>query len=738
MVDHLQTNACSNERRLIESDEFQFEFVSELAEMESWRKEIYRPIYHIHKWWAKRLGSVFRAVLLGSALPESEKLAEAFYRKHDFAPLTVFDPFLGSGTTIGEAHKLGFTALGRDINPVALEAVRVAFGPLDRGALMDAFAQLSSTVGERIRKLYETSDASGHSCDALYFFWVKVLACPSCSTSVDLFSSYIFARNAYPERKPEVRVYCPYCADIFTARITDKQVTCSHCNATFDPLSAPASGASAICTVCNHKFSIVKAVSAGSEPPAHRIFAKLVLTSSRDKQYLAASKADIEAYSRCSSELARNDLVLPTLMLEDGHNTRQAINFGYRSWRQFFNDRQLLALAWLRNAILEISDEAVRDAFLTVFSGTLEFNNLFASYKGEGTGAIRHMFSHHILKPERVPVEGNVWGTEKSSGSFATLFRSRLLRAIDYRVAPFELAVERINDRKRGLRVYGGSSSFSGHVAIDWPPSRLDSHAIFLSCGDSARTELPAESVDVVVTDPPFFDNVHYSELADFFFAWQQLGPTPFARVRSSTRHLQEVQDVSAAQFATKLRSVFEECRRVLKKQGLLVFSYHHSRTDGWLSLAKAVAGAGFSFVNCHPVKSEMSVAAPKSQTKEPIQIDVILVCRPQTTDFRLRKDAPDALGAATQRAREKALRLESVKLNLSANDKRVLLIGQFLVEASSGRSTDELVTVLTSSMADLNAAAICISEKQSPPAHYEPAPDSEPQLVLLEQPTEI
>ena len=63
----------------------------------------------------------------------------------------------------------------------------------------------------------------------------------------------------------------------------------------------------------------------------------------------------------------------------------------------------------------------------------LEFNNLFASYKGEGTGAVRHMFSHHILKPERTPIEANVWGTPKSSGSFSNLFRSRLLRAIEYR-----------------------------------------------------------------------------------------------------------------------------------------------------------------------------------------------------------------------------------------------------------------------------------------------------------------
>src|SRR2546426_5113960 len=166
----IQSKRTSLGRRLIESDEFPIEFVSQLAEMESWRKEVHRPIYHIHKWWANRLGSVFRAILLGSALPEKEKLTEVFYRKHDFNGLTVFDPFMGSGTTIGEAHKLGFTALGRDINPVACEAVRVALGSLDRDGLMEAFGRLSSGVGERIRQLYQTTDASGQICDALYYF----------------------------------------------------------------------------------------------------------------------------------------------------------------------------------------------------------------------------------------------------------------------------------------------------------------------------------------------------------------------------------------------------------------------------------------------------------------------------------------------------------------------------------------------------------------------------------------
>lgn len=359
---------------------------------------------------------------------------------------------------------------------------------------------------------------------------------------------------------------------------------------------------------------------------------------------------------------------------------------------------------------------------------------MFASYKGEGTGAIRHMFAHHILKPERVPIEGNVWGTSKSSGSFSTLFKSRLLRAIEYHAAPFELEIERTNGSNKGKRVFGASAPLSGRVETKWPPlPKPASRAIYLSCGSSATTGLPDASVDLVVTDPPFFDNVHYSELADFFFAWQQLGPSPFVGKCMTTRHAEEVQDTSAEQFAAKLRAVFAECCRVLREDGLLVFTYHHSRMDGWTSLADAVVGAGFSLVNCHPVKSEMSVAAPKSQAKEPIQLDVVLVCRKQEADSRKRSDTKIAFQRAVEHATLKASRLKECGLALSVNDRRVILIGQFLVETCAGRSAEQLSDVLLSNLTDLDLAAMRLLESQATqPANH--VKRDERQLALLDK----
>jgi putative DNA methylase len=356
------------------------------------------------------------------------------------------------------------------------------------------------------------------------------------------------------------------------------------------------------------------------------------------------------------------------------------MSYAFTAWRDFFNDRQLLALAILNGAIARISDEPTRAALLTLFSGVLEFNSMFASYKGEGTGAVRHTFSHHIVKPERTPIEANVWGTPKSSGSFSNLFRSRLLRAFEYREAPTEV---------NGTATAKGrvcAEPFSGKVEKQWPKNaRFAERAIYLSCGDSADTRLPDQCLDLIMTDPPFFDNVHYSELADFFHAWRQLthlGPHQATTMRS----LAEVQDAVADRFAAKLQAVFRERHRILKDDGLLVFTYHHSRDEGWTALAEAILSAGFAVANSQPVKAEMSVAAPKSQAKEPIQLDIIIVYGKEAGGRTQRPTISKAMDAAKVKFR----RPSEAGFSPSRNDRKIVMFGQLLTTLTTPEGAAE------------------------------------------------
>jgi adenine-specific DNA methylase len=679
-------------RTALESRSFPFERLSGIAEIESWRKEINRPVNHIHKWWAQRLGSVFRAILISAFSPPDTDILDAFYTRRRASNHVVFDPFMGSGTTISEAVKLGFRAIGQDINPVSHFLVKNAMAVHSRTRIIQEYEAIEADTAPAIRYFYQTSlpfglFANGLPAEVLYFFWVKVLACPSCGQDVDLFTNYIFAHHAYPKKYPTSKAICPACGAVNTVDYDSESATCADCRAPFSPQTGPARGQTAHCPYCQHSFSISRTVKATGLPPRDRMYAKMVLLHDGEKQYARITRDDLDLFDEAERQLLGRTNAFPVVPILPGYNTNQVLGYNYTHWHMMFNARQLLCLSILVDRIRAIEEPRTRELFACLLSGCLEFNNMFASFKGEGTGAVRHMFSHHILKPERTPLEANLWGTPKSSGSFSTLFRSRILRALDYQERPFEVRPERKNGRIVGEKVFGVSDTIAVDVAANYSDF-AEGKQVYLSCGSSTESDLPDKSVDAVVSDPPFFDNVHYSQLADFFFIWQRhiLGEEG-CRISETTRSELEVQHSDGDEFERRLECVWRECGRVLRDDGLLVFTYHHSKPEGWRCVFRALANAGFAVVAVHPIKSEMSVAAPKTQAKEPINYDIIIVSRKKVNNGELLEQSfKSVLKKATMNALAQAARLRACNSPMSRNDARVILMGQVLL-CMSGRS---------------------------------------------------
>lgn len=681
----------------LEDDNFPFEVFSDIAEVESWRKELNRPVYHIHKWWAQRLGTVFRAITLGALMPSGTDIFSAFYRPIRAGSFTIFDPFMGSGTTIGEAAKLGVRVIGRDINPVAHFLVRNALALHDREAILRTFHDIKRDVAEDIRRNYTTTLPDGIKAKVLYYFWVKQADCPKCSTAVDLFSSRVFAKHACPERHPDAKACCPVCGEVNSVRYDANRATCMHCASEFNPQHGPAQGQKATCPFCEHIFPIAKTIRKTNTTPKHRLYAKLALAPDGRKVYAAATEEDHEAYALAEKALADRPNAYPVVQIEPGYNTNQALGYNYRYWHEMFNARQLLCLSILADRIREISDPVLRDLFVCLFSGALEFNNLFTSYKGEGTGAVRHMFAHHILKPERVPLEANVWGTSKSSGSFMTMFEGRIRRALDYADAPFELRLHSGAGKKKTKKVFGLSKSLGFEIAEDYK-SFKEGKDIYLSCGDSSVTDIENGAVDAIITDPPFFDNVHYSQLADFFHVWQRhiLGGKE-AGIVHTTRSKAEVQSADASTFTERLGAVWAECHRVLSDDGLLAFTYHHSRSEGWSSVLYALMEAGFGISAAFPIKSEMSVAMPKHQAKEPIDLDIIIVCRKRLF-LEVNRRNGDLWSMVCSHAASQVHRFRKVGRRLSRNDVRVIVMAQLIRQLSRSCTLDKALPLLVAS----------------------------------------
>ena len=619
--------------------------VSRVAEAESWRKEVHRPATHTHKWWAQRLGTVFRSILASSVATDAVAAkAIAHGRGANLSGLVVFDPFAGSGTTLFEAAKLGASPVGMDINPVATLVQRQAVQRWNLNELERGFKLLEAECREEIDRLHRTRGGE----TVLYYFWVATVSCPACNDTVRLFSRRVFAQHAYAKKYPKAQAVCPECLTIVTTTADFDFETCPNGH-TFTNVGA-VSGAKMTCRQ-GHQSAVLKAL--GGEKPKRELYAKMVVSASGVKRYEAADDFD-RALAEQAGQLLRDhkdELVLPEGELEQGYNTRQAMSWGFRDWRDFFNDRQLYCLGLLAAAIRKLDiGAAEREALATLFSGTLEFNNLFCSFKGEGTGAVRHMFSHHVLKPERTSLEAHPWGTPWSSGSFSTLYKSRLLRAHDHKANPTELVFAAGNVERRAEL----SAPLDLTVVDEWPTSGLAGNQGLIRAQDSSRSGLPTACVDLVITDPPYMDNVHYSELADFFHAWLR-GIHPFEGYPSdlvSTRVHGEVQSTTAEGFAAAIAAVWRECRRVIKYDGLLAFTFHQARVEGWVALMTSLAEAGWLVTAIQPVTGEMSTSITKSGVKEPSSLDSIVVCRPYESASNQSYDQEATLASAKVRLR--------------------------------------------------------------------------------------
>jgi len=664
--------------------------ISQVAEQESWRKEINRPIYHIHKWWATRLGSVFRGITLAALSKPGANIWAEFYRHHNFVGKVVLDPFMGSGTTLGEAVKLGAKVIGSDINPVSTFLVRQAFTPASEAKLRIAFDLLERDIAPEIRRYYQTRDPlTGELIQVLYFFWVKVLTTPE-GELIPLMSRYVFSQDAYPKKKPKAQIVCPGCWGIIEDCYNATSLTCPHCKCHFNPQEGPVKG-QYLTTSTGTRYKVKDLLPKDGSPPPHRLYAMMALRSDGSKVYLPARDEDFALYDEAHKRLADEVLPLPVSNVRPGHNTNQALGYNYTHWRDFFNARQLLCLGLLLREILKIQDIAIQEQMLCLFSSTLEFNNLFCSFKGEGTGAVRHMFSNHILKPERTPLENSVWGTDKSSGTFSTLFESRLLRAKRYLDEPFEIAFDYdLTGRRIGSHKTIASPPIMTQRMDTWAELSAVDHGMMILNGDSSKLSIPDASVDAVVTDPPYFDFVHYSELSDFFFAW--LSPVLrdryswFARPDSSDDG--EVQHKDPHIFSRQLASVFSECCRVLKNEGVLAFSFHHSRAEGWAAIYAAITSAGLAVVAAHPVHAELRSSSPKMTAKDPISLDAILVCRRRSAIFPQCSQPYDMAGGIEAVVSQ----LEEAGLSISAGDRFVIGAAQVLIAKSADAlSFDEI-----------------------------------------------
>ncbi len=590
---------------------FPEESANKLAALESYNKHLYRPNTYLHKWWARRSGTTFRYILKQL---QHNSTKRDFYQPGSLEGKIIFDPMMGGGTTLHEAIRMGANVIGVDIDPIPVLQTKASLhlSPLRNKKII--FYQFLRALRDRLAALYRTACPTCEKEAEIQFVLYGLRR--QCSCREVLFVDDLLLRQGNDH---DVHI-CPRCRGVFTGpehrcrSVANRPLVakgtkrCEKCHGAFvDILDEP------------FPERYVPLVIVGT-CAKHGGFFKTV--TQNDQQLLAQSRVLAQQLKFGDSQ----DFCVPR-----GPKSDALLNRGINTFYELFTPRQLLYLNTSLNLLSELSN-GDRLWMALLVSTSLEFNSLLCGYKGgdiRRPGAIRHVFSHHAYSFPYTALENNPIFSGNTSGTLNRLFNDRILRAGQWAIQPVETRI--VGDRRVKVPVVGEIDG--GEAVSDWESLSEGERRLLILQDDSATINIPENIVDYVVTDPPYYDSVQYSDLSNFFRVWLSLflpheadwNYNPLASAVSEGT-------VSAGRkYGEVLAQIWKTCSRALKKEdGRLIFTFHHWRHEAWAELTLSLKKAEFVLVNRYVVFSENPISVHILGLNS-LKHDSILVLRPYT-----------------------------------------------------------------------------------------------------------
>lgn len=591
---------------------FPVDEVNALAAIETFNKHLFRPNTYLHKWWARRSGTTFRAILKQLA---DDPAHRDYYATGGLDNKVILDPMLGGGTTLHEAMRLGARVIGSDIDPIPVLQARASLTRLPLAEKAAAFRAFFEPLAARLAPLFETTCPACQASAETQFVLYGVKKRCACRTVV-----MVDSLNLREETDGRVVRLASDTGEIYISErsrdsreqafIYEKAVrTCPDCGQPFaEDKSIP------------YWQRYVPLVVVG-QCPVHGQFFKAV--EAADREQIAVAEVIY---------LSRSWLPHDTLSVPRGPKSGDLLARGVENYMDLFTPRQALYLAYAHE-LLQTVDSVHRRWLALLVSTSLEFNSLLCGYKGSDKrrpGAIRHVFSHHAYSFPYTALENNPVFSGNTSGTLGRLYRDRIEAATRWANAPIERRYGNGAWQKVTLHgeVDGGTALASFDELLATPNSFL------VMQQDSSHLPLPDGSVDHVVTDPPYFDSVQYSDLADFFRVWLRWFLPDAARWDYDVGGSAVAEtDKAGAKYQAVLGAIWREAHRVLKKpSGRLIFTFHHWRADAWIHLTLALKHADFRLVATYTVHSENPISVHIRQLNA-LKHDSILVLAPKADE---------------------------------------------------------------------------------------------------------
>ena len=655
-------------------------FIEERMPVQLLNEQVYyehggNPFKGLHRWYSRKPLSFSRASVLASLLPADVSMEEFEYllglepgkevklyktpptavrikKVHDYCQQiwgtrtpTVLDAFAGGGSIPFEAARYGLNVLASDLNPVAVVTMKAAMEyPLKFGPdLQHDIDKWVKWVGDEAEKRLAEFFPSNPGEKAQNYLWAHTVVCPSCESVVPL------SPNWWLYKRPEKQNLHKWCAvkpipnpenkrvdfELIKGR-KGKGTTIQTDDDEYDPDTTTTikRGVGKCPNCANVIDNSIIMQSAKDKKMGYQLYAVAYKQGKGNLEFRTAIDLDINAIEKVKNfieektENWEQENILPSGIIPEGKDLDEQIRIFCPSWMDMFNHRQVLTLV----TYVEIINEAK----------TL----IQSEYEWEKSQAISTylalVFDRCVDRNCRL----SIWHTARAS-----VERASTQHALNLTWNYPEIngvgelwngcADAVIDDYKNLCSLLGttlGSKENYGIEIHDSKSIQID------SASADNLTHILDNSVDAIITDPPYYGTIQYAELSDFFYVWlkRTLGdifpelfyleltnkereavanPSRFRNMGVSPEELAN-QDYEA-----KMAMAFAEYHRVLREDGVMTVQFNHKDSGAWDVLAKSLIDAGFEITASWAVSTENPQNLHQAQ-KNAVSSTVLLVCR--------------------------------------------------------------------------------------------------------------
>jgi len=516
-------------------------------------REKYTPSISVFRWWARRPHALMGAII------------DAAISSSGNAAIQVSDPFSGGGTVAVEGIRRGLTVYAQDLYPWPIHGLKTSLGSTS----LTEFDQAAEQLVQQLRPLarrYERTDGRLLS----HVMRVRVGGCPSCTRAVYLFPEHLISTAS---RRPDETLGfygCQGCGHVHTQKMKRAKVTCPACRLIYK--SQGRGKTTRRCVHCKHEAPTTAFL--GTDRAWKEVLVQEVTRDARGHAHPLLRLVDQRDPTSDLSMQVAPQLAL-TAPIPAGTETRQLLNAGFTTWGDLYTRRQVEVILQALQHVAALNVSAgCRDRLALAVIGLAEMPAYLCRWDRFHQKVFEGIANHHYAHTT-FAVETNL---------LSPLGRGTLERRL-------KGARKALAWRESQLETLPCAGSQTVDPAVRLP--RL-TPGLTVAIGSSTQQALPDSSIDLALTDPPYFGDVQYGELARLFHFWL----AQYTPLAAHDEHQEAVPNRSrqkgADHYEEAIAACLRETRRTLKPDGRLVLTFHNRKLTAWKTLGGALHSAGF------------------------------------------------------------------------------------------------------------------------------------------------